>query len=113
MACGDHAEDLALHYLQAKSFTLEERNFNCRYGEIDLIMRDKDYIVFVEVRYRASLQFGGALESIDQFKQAKLRRAAEYYLVKRKSNDCACRFDILCVNGNLNKPDYEWIANAF
>ncbi len=113
MACGDRAEDFALKTLQSKGFALEERNFHCRYGEIDLIMRDRDYIVFVEVRYRASSSFGGALESIDQFKQAKLRRAAEFYLVKRKINDCACRFDILCVNGNLNKPDYEWIANAF
>ena len=113
MACGDRAEDFALKTLQGKGFALEERNFHCRYGEIDLIMRDQDYIVFVEVRYRASSNFGGALESIDQFKQAKLRRAAEFYLVKSKINDCACRFDILCVNGNLNKPDYEWIANAF
>jgi len=95
MACGDRAEDLALKYLQSKGFTVAERNFHCRYGEIDLIMRDRDYIVFVEVRYRASSNFGGALESIDQFKQAKLRRAAEFYLVKRKSNDCACQFGLL------------------
>jgi len=113
MACGDHAEDLALDYLLLKKFTLEERNFNCRYGEVDLIMRDKSYLVFVEVRYRASANFGGALESINRSKQDKLRKTAEFYLQKRKFIDSPCRFDILCVNGNLNKPDYEWIANAF
>ena len=113
MACGYHAEDLALSYLLLKNFTLEERNFNCKYGEIDLIMRDAAYLVFVEVRYRSSANFGGALESVNGFKQAKLKRTAEFYLQKRKIIDCPCRFDILCINGNLNKPDYEWIANAF
>jgi len=113
MACGGHAEDLALRYLLLKGFTLEERNFNCKYGELDLIMRDTMYLVFVEVRYRSSGNFGGALESVNRSKQTKLRRAAEFYLQKRKVVDCACRFDILCLNGNLNKPDYEWIANAF
>ena len=113
MASGDLAENLALEYLEQKAFKLETRNFNCRYGEVDLIMWDEDYLVFVEVRYRSSNDFGGALESIDYFKQQKLRRAAEFYLVRTKRNDCACRFDILCVNGNINNPDYEWIANAF
>jgi len=113
MTSGDHAEDLALDYLECKKFKLEQRNFNCRYGEIDLIMWDQEYLVFIEVRYRASLNYGGALESIDQFKQGKLRRAAEFYLTSTKRNDCACRFDILCISGNLTKPDYEWISNAF
>lgn len=113
MTSGDLAEDLALNYLEHRKLILEQRNFNCRYGEIDLVMWHQDYLVFVEVRYRASKNYGGALESIDHFKQAKLRRAAEFYLVRTKRNDCACRFDILCVNGNLNNPDYEWISNAF
>jgi putative endonuclease len=113
MTSGDRAEDLALNYLRDRKFKLEQRNFNCRYGEIDLIMWDQSYLVFIEVRYRSSNKYGGALESIDHYKQAKLRRAAEFYLVKTKRTDCACRFDILCINGNLNNPDYEWIANAF
>ncbi len=113
MTSGDRAEDLALNYFKKKKFSLEQRNFHCRYGEIDLIMWDQEYLVFIEVRHRSSFDYGGALESIDHIKQNKLRRAAEFYLLSTKKNDCACRFDILCVNGNLNKPDYEWIANAF
>ena len=113
MSSGDRAEDLALIYLNQRGFKLDQRNFNCRYGEIDLIMWDQSYLVFVEVRYRASSSYGGALESIDSFKQAKLRRAAKFHLVQTKRTDCPCRFDILCINGNLNTPDYEWIANAF
>ncbi len=113
ISSGDLAEDLALAYLERQGFVLEQRNFNCRYGEIDLLMWDQNYLVFVEVRYRASMNYGGALESIDHFKQSKLRRAAEFYLVNTKRNDCACRFDILCITGNLNNPHYEWISNAF
>lgn len=76
-------------------------------------MTDGDYLVFVEVRYRKNLDFGGALESIDRTKQNKLRRTAEHYLLTTKNTDCPCRFDILCLNGNLNKPDIHWVENAF
>ncbi len=76
-------------------------------------MRDYDYLVFIEVRYRVSTNYGGALESITVAKQNKLRRAAEFYLQRTKTGDCPCRFDILCVSGNLRKPNYQWIENAF
>lgn len=112
-ATGNHAEELAAKYLKKQKLTLHEQNYHCRVGELDLIMWDRDYLVFVEVRHRKHQDFGGALESIDRFKQAKLRRAAEHYLVYSKNTDCPCRFDILCVNGNLNKPEFEWIKNAF
>ena len=110
---GDYAEDLALNFFIGHGFKLVERNFNCKLGELDLIMLDRDYLVFIEVRYRVSKNYGGALESITPAKQAKLRRAAEFYLLRTKNGDCPCRFDILCVSGNLRKPDYDWIDNAF
>ena len=110
---GNRAENLALKYLRKRGLKLETRNFSCRYGELDLILRDQDYLVFVEVRYRKDQRFGGALESVDSHKQAKLRRAAEFYLIKHKHSDTPCRFDILCVAGRLSQPDYDWIQNAF
>jgi putative endonuclease len=110
---GDVAEDLALAYFQQRAFELIARNFNCRLGELDLVMSDQDYLVFIEVRHRKSHLYGGALESITPSKQAKLRRAAEVYMQSTKTPDCPCRFDILCLTGNLNKPDYQWIKNAF
>jgi len=110
---GDRAEKLANKYLKQQGLKSLSHNFHCRFGEIDLIMQDSDYLVFVEVRYRKNQNFGGAIESIDQFKQAKLRRAAESYLLKTKKHDCPCRFDILCLTGNLNKPEIDWIKNAF
>lgn len=76
-------------------------------------MQDQDYLVFIEVRHRKNLQYGGALESITPSKQAKLRRAAKVYLQTTKTHDCPCRFDILCITGNLQKPEYQWIENAF
>ncbi|RBP49851.1 YraN family protein [Arenicella xantha] len=112
-AKGNRAEDLATNYLVKKRLVVVTRNYYCRVGEIDIVMRDKDYLVFVEVRHRKRGDYGGALESIDYFKQTKLRRAAEHYLVTTKTSDCPCRFDILCVNGNLSNPSFEWISNAF
>jgi putative endonuclease len=76
-------------------------------------MRDGSYLVFVEVRHRKSQKYGGALESVDLHKQRKLRKAAEYYLIRNKKTDSPCRFDILCVDGDLTEPKYNWIKNAF
>ncbi len=110
---GNRAEDLALKFLKKQGLALLQRNFNCRFGEIDLIMTDNDYLVFVEVRYRKDQNFGGALASIDQRKQRKLTNSAEHYLQINKLKDTPCRFDILCLGGPLNKPEYQWLQNAF
>ena len=110
---GDRAEKLAVKFLKRKGLKLHQRNYHCRYGEIDIVMQHSDYLVFIEVRHRKSNGFGGALESVDSRKQKKLRNSAEHYLINHKKNDMPCRFDILCVNGDLNKPKIDWIQNAF
>ena len=110
---GNRAEKMALRFLKRQGLNLIERNYHCRFGEIDIVMRDKEYLVFVEVRYRNSNEFGGAIASVDNKKQAKLRRSAEHYLIKYKKTDEPCRFDILCVNGDLDKASFHWIDNAF
>ncbi|MBX2847887.1 MAG: YraN family protein [Acidiferrobacterales bacterium] len=110
---GDQAEKLAQKFLKNQGLKLHQTNYHCRYGEIDIVMQDDDYLVFVEVRYRKSTDFGGALESVDSHKQRKLRNSAEHYLIKNKINDTPCRFDILCVNGNLKQASIDWIQNAF
>lgn len=110
---GNRAEKLATEYLRKAKLKLLERNYHCRWGEIDIVMQDTESLVFVEVRYRQSAQFGGALESIDFRKQQKLRRTAEHYLIDRKKTDVAARFDILCLSGELRSPQYQWIKNAF
>jgi len=113
---GDDKERLAEDYLLAKGFSLIERNFLCKSGEIDLIMKDPnskndEYLVFVEVRYRENNEFGGALASITAGKQRKLRRAAEFYLLKNFGNTPPpCRFDVV---GIEQQDQLEWIKNAF
>jgi putative endonuclease len=105
---GNQAENHACEYLQKKGLRLIERNYFCALGEIDLIMQDNDEIVFVEVRSRN--QYGDALESIDEYKQAKLIKTAMYYLQKTKQYDKVnCRFDVIGINNN----QLEWIKNAF
>ena len=110
---GAEAESKAANFLKQKGLKLVERNYLCRGGEIDLIMQEGEYLVFVEVRHRKSQDYGGALESVDYRKQAKLRRAAESYLLEKSLNDQAARFDVVCVDGALTKPDFQWIRNAF
>ena len=108
---GDDKERLAEAHLVAHGFILIERNFLCKGGEIDLIMKDQEYLVFIEVRYRASNEFGGALGSITAGKQRKLRRAAEFYLLQQFGNTPPpCRFDVIAIEG---QNELEWIKNAF
>ncbi len=83
----------------------------CRFGEIDLIMRDGTILVFIEVRMRANEIFGGAAASITSAKQAKLLRTARHYLSELNSEP-PCRFDALLLSGT-NGQKIEWIKNAF
>lgn len=106
---GSGSEQLACTYLQASGLVLLERNYRLRTGEIDLIMRDGDVIVFVEVRYRKNQCYGGALASIDLRKQARIIRTAQYFLQYRAPYAQA-RFDAVAVEGNNH---INWVKNAF
>lgn len=108
---GSDAEQLAVAYLQRHQLVLIERNYRCRFGEIDLIMRDNAMLVFVEVRMRANDLFGGAAASITISKQQKLLRAARHYIAGTNAEP-ACRFDVVLLSGS-NGHHVEWIRNAF
>lgn len=116
---GEHTENLACEYLENKGFKLVGRNFHCRFGEIDLIMQDNDYIVFVEVRYRRSNNFGSGAETITASKQSKLIKTASAYLQQHaKLNQHPARFDVVSISGsvetsNIKNVDFDWIENAF
>jgi putative endonuclease len=109
-ARGEDAENLAAAYLQRAGLTLVERNYRCRFGEIDVIARDGATLVFVEVRMRSSERFGGAAASITAAKRMKLLRTARFYLAG-VARAPACRFDALLINGKNNS--IEWLKNAF
>lgn len=108
---GAQAEDFAQHYLAQHGLTLIERNFRCRLGEIDLIMREGSTLVFVEVRYRRNRDFGGPVISVSPRKQQKLRAAAKIYLQNNpRSANKAVRFDVLGILGT--GQTVEWVKNA-
>ena len=116
---GQYTEGLACQFLENKGFRLIEKNFSCKVGEIDLIMKDKESLVFVEVRYRKSNNFGSAAESITAAKQLKLIKTASLYLQRHdKLNKYPARFDVVSITGfietdNLDKINIDWIENAF
>ena len=110
---GDIAEHRACQYLRRHGLKLIKQNYHSPMGEIDIIMQDAEALVFVEVRYRKHRQYGGALESVDWRKQRKLKLSALHYLNSVNGHGQACRFDILCLQGELRKPDFYWIKNAF
>ncbi|CAH1202013.1 UPF0102 family protein YraN [Candidatus Nitrotoga sp. BS] len=105
------AEQLAAEFLQRHGLKLLQRNYSCRYGEIDLILQDGDTLVFAEVRLRSRGDFGGAAASINATKQARLIRTAQHYLATL-SRTPPCRFDALLLN-TLDSAQVEWIKNAF
>ena len=80
-------------------------------GELDLVMMDGAVLVIVEVRYRKSELFGGALASITRKKQARIVVATQHYVIINKLNHCAIRFDVVAISGVDNRLD--WIKNAF
>ncbi len=111
---GQRAESQASEFLQVKGFRLLEKNYHSRYGEIDLIMQDKDDIVFVEVRARSSVEFGNALESITRSKMQKLVITAKHFLqMKKWLYTVNSRFDVVVIHPVDNKLQLEWIKNAF
>ena len=103
---GAAAEARALAFLQQQGLTLVEQNFSCRWGEIDLILREQETLVFVEVRQRSSARFGGAAASVSASKQAKLWRTAEVYL-QRIRRIPVCRFDLSAIDGD----QLEWMRH--
>ncbi len=116
---GNRAEDNALKYLQNQGLNLVERNYNCKCGEIDLIMTDNNIIVFVEVRYRKSSYYGSGAETVDFRKQKKLLASATHFLQNKRMQDRICRFDVISVcqgqtvNNIIEDFQLNWIQDAF
>ena len=106
VSLGRDAEARALVFLQQQGLLLIQKNFRCRAGEIDLIMRDAQTLVFIEVRSRKNQHFGGAAASVGPVKQQRLWRSASHYLLKFPKPP-ACRFDLVAIDGD----DLRWMKN--
>ena len=108
---GDRGEDAVAAALARKGFRLLERQYRCRWGEIDIVARDPaGTLCFVEVKTRTSSGFAQAREAVTPAKQRKLRAAASLYLAERRL-DCRCRFDVAEVYWTSRRINY--IINAF
>lgn len=105
---GARGEDIALRFLQQHGCRLIARNWHCPFGEIDLIVKNGNMILFVEVKYRAGQGFGGAAYSITPSKVLKLRKSAEHYLQQHGLSHAPCRLDAVLIQGN-DEP--QWIHN--
>ena len=108
---GKAAEELAARYLVDRGLKLTDRNYRCRFGEIDLIMQDGKVTVFVEVRLRGNSRFGGGAVSVTTQKQRRLIAAAEHYLAGKRTLPL-CRFDVITLD-RLELSNIEWIKDAF
>lgn len=104
------AEAAAARFLESRGLAIVARNYRTRFGEVDLVARDGDTLVFVEVRKRKWRAFGGAAASVDARKQLRLVAAARHFLA-RLGSEPACRFDVVTWDGDSTAPG--WIRGAF
>ena len=112
---GNHAEDVAVEFLERQGYKILHRNFRLRFGEIDIIAQDKDTLCFVEVKARTTDDRGGPLEPITYFKQRKLSKLALAYLRREyKSLEVQARFDVVAIAlDEQGRETVEIIKNAF
>ncbi len=105
---GQQAELTARTYLEQQGLKFVAQNQRYRFGEIDLIMRDQQTWVFVEVKFRSSTQFGGALTALSAAQISRIRKAAQQYIQTHKIN-APCRFDMVAIN----TTDIQWLQGCF
>jgi len=110
---GAWGEELALRYLLGRGYELVERNYRTRYGELDLILRKDETLVFVEVKLRRGSEFAGPLEAVDTRKQTTIRSLAEQYLSDRDPAFDTVRFDVVGILVQGDYPRLQHIADAF
>jgi len=111
---GGEWESIAESFLNKRGLKTVERNFYSRFGEIDLIMRDQQTLVFTEVRYRDDNSRGSGADSVTFTKQKRITRTAQTYLQQTRHHpSMACRFDVVSIGREEGRMLMNWIQNAF
>ena len=113
ISLGKSGEDLACAELERRGYAIIARRYRVRGGELDVIARDGQTIVFVEVKTRVGRMFGEAAEAVTPRKQLRMTRLAEEYLMRHHLADCPCRFDVVSVHIGAGTQIVEVIQNAF
>ena len=109
---GKTSEIIASNYLKKKGYKILKTNYKNKLGEIDIIAKDKNCLVFVEVKARMSRKFGDPFEAINVEKQNKIRAVATIYLMQNRLMETNCRFDAIAVLGEMDE-DIKHVENAF
>ena len=110
---GKHGEDLACGELVRRGYAILARRYRSRFGEIDIVARHDDAIVFVEVKTRGNRHFGGGELAVTPAKQRRIAQMAVDFLSRRRLHDHACRFDVVAVAFEHGRPRVEVYENAF
>ena len=113
LSLGRMGEELAVARLKAMKYKIIERNYRCPLGEVDIIAKEEGTLVFVEVKTRATKDFGGPAAAVNERKQRQLSRVALMYLNQKKVKDAPARFDVVAVDLSGLQPRIEVIQNAF
>ena len=109
---GKNGEDIAANFLNQKGYTILDRNFNSWWGEIDIIAKDKNEIVFVEVKTRSSKEYGNASEAVDAKKKKHLLKTIEYYIYCNNLQNSFIRIDVIEVYFSGGKVKINHIKKA-
>lgn len=109
---GRSGEDIAVKYLLENNYKIIERNFTCRQGEIDIIVKDKNEMVFIEVKTRTNKNYGEPIDAVTYYKQKHILKSVQYYLYKRKLEDVFIRIDVIEVIKKEEKYYINHIKNA-
>jgi len=110
---GAAGEAMAAQYLKKEGYRLLEQNYRTPFGEIDIVARDGEVIVFIEVKSRSGTQFGSPQSAVDRRKQAKISQVALAYLKDNKIGEVSCRFDVVTVLKKERGFEIALIRNAF
>jgi putative endonuclease len=110
---GKKGEELALRFLKKNGYRIFARNYVCKMGEVDIIAKEKDTLVFVEVKTRTSTAFGPPQLAVNPAKQMQLSKVALYFLKEKCLEDVKARFDVVAILIGPKGPEIELIRDAF
>ena len=110
---GNKGESLAEDYIKRKGYNIIQRNYRCRLGEIDIIAKDDDTIVFIEVRTKQNENFGTPQDSVTSTKMSKISKTALSFIHEKNLSGFSYRFDFIAITFSQGKPNIEHIENAF
>lgn len=110
---GKYGEEKAVEYLEKQGYEIIARNFRSARGEIDIIARDEDFIIFIEVKLRRSQKYGPPQSAVDYRKQEKIKKVTEYFLLKQGLRNERIRFDVISIEIEAGKVKLKHFKNAF